>query len=152
MQTLDKEDAEALAFAIEYGLTEASEAIESACTLVVQLERPSEHLLELSGIIRPHPLDVVNLLRRWPGPSDPVIVFRKVLRRALVWVRKHPEDLSRVTYALESMAIADQVPEEFAQDCYGLDDMRWLAEQGTYGTIEQVRVQVLAFLEEEAEG
>ena len=93
----------------------------------------------------------MSLLRRWPGSTDSVRVFRKVLRRALNWLREYPDRLSRVTYALESMAIADQVPAKFAQHCYGLDDLRTLAEQQTYGTIEQLRSELLSFLEAEAE-
>ena len=151
MLTLDREYAEALALAIEYGLADPREAIDLACRLVVEQANPSEPLLELAGALRPHPQDVARMLRHIPGPADPVRVFRKVLATARHHLLESPTAWPRVTVALEQMAIAGQVPESLASPCYMLDDQRLLAEQGVYGTIEQVHADLLAFLDTEAE-
>jgi hypothetical protein len=151
MSTLDREHAEALALAIEFGLADPREAIDLACQLVVGQSTPSEPILELAGALRPHPQDVARMLRHIPGPADPVRVFRKVLAIAREHLLEHPSAWPQVTVALEQMAIAGKVPELLVSPCYRLDDQRLLAERGTYGTIEQVHAELLAFLETEAE-
>jgi len=145
-----REHAEVLALAIERGFIPSDGAVAWACELVVREEKPSAELVDLAGAIRPHPLDVVGLLRRLPGEADPLRVFRKVLGIARELLRTQPDALPRITRGLELMAIEGRAPAPLAGPCYAFDDERLLAEQGSYGTVEEVRAELLAFLETEA--
>lgn len=127
------------------------EAVQWACTIVADAIAPSEEVVELAGAIRPHPVDVIAMLRRIPGSSDPVRVFRQVLARARDFLRATPNAWPQVTRALEQMAIEGVVPEPVAGPCYCFDDERLLAEHGTYGNLEDVHAELLRFLTEEAE-
>jgi hypothetical protein len=151
METLLRERAEVFALAIEYGLTDAREALVWACQLISEQDKPSEPILELAGAIRPHPLDVVAMLRRFPGTADPVRVFRGVLATALDLVRARPQAAwSQITLALEQMALHGKVPDELSGPCYGFDDQRLLAAQGTWGNVSDAHAELVAFLELEA--
>lgn len=150
MSTLDREHAEVLAIAIERGIASPQEAIDWACELVSARTSPSEQLLELAGAFQPHALDVVGMLRRFPGSADATHVFRKLLARIRKLLRDRPSAWSQVTAVLEQMAASGEVPSSLEGDCYRFDDQRLLAEQGTYGTIEQAQSDLIAFLEAEA--
>ncbi len=151
MTPLDRDYVKALELMVEHGLAEAQEAIDWACNVVVESANPPEEVLEIAGAIRPHPLDVVNMLRQFPGSADSTRTFRKVLTRIQALLRSRPGALPVVTMALERMALGGEVPEEFAGYCYGLDDTRYLAEEGVYGNIEKLRSELLMFIEAEAE-
>jgi hypothetical protein len=151
MSTLDREHAEVLAIAIERGIASPKEAMDWACELVVAQTNPSEQVLELAGALHPHPLDVVAMLRRFPGSADPSRVFRKLLARIRDLLRDRPSAWPEVTALLEQMAIQGSVPSPLEGPCYSFDDQRLLAEQGDYGTVDEVHSELLAFLEAEAE-
>jgi hypothetical protein len=106
-----QEHAQALALAIESGLADPGEARDWAARLVVESPTPCDELLDLAGAIRPHPVDVVGVLRRLPGVSDPVRVFRLVLARAHDVLRTDPEALPAVTIALEQIAQRTDAPD-----------------------------------------
>jgi hypothetical protein len=150
MSTLDREQAEVFAIAIERGIVSPQEAIDWACELVAARTSPSDQLLELAGALQPHALDVVGMLRRFPGSADATQVFRKVLGRIRDLLRDRPSAWPEVTALLEQMAIDEKVPSTLEGACYNFDDQRLLAEDGTYGTIEQVHSELIAFLEAEA--
>jgi hypothetical protein len=150
MQPLLREQAEVLALVIEHGLAEPAEAVTWACQLVSEQEHPSEATLELAGALRPHFLDVLDMLRRFPGTADPVRVFRSFLARARDLVHQQPEAWSRITIALEQMALRGEAPEVLGDACRSFDDERLLAENGTYGSVHEVRAELIAFLEVEA--
>jgi len=151
MSTLDREHAEALAIAIERGIARPQEAIDWACQLVVTQTNPSEQVLELAGALRPHPLDVVGMLRQFPGSVDASHVFRKVLARIRDLLHDRPSAWPEVAAVLEQMAINGEVPSSLEGACYSFDDQRLLAEEGVYGNLDQVHSELLAFLEAEAE-
>ena len=151
MMKLLREHAESIAVAIELGLADANEAVDWACVLVAEQANPSEELLALAGAIKPHPLDVVGLLRALPGSPDPTPVFRKLLGRCLDLLQARPDAWSQVTLALEHLANAGQVPAPLDGPCHGFDGERGLAQQGIYGSVERAYSALIAFLEEQSE-
>jgi hypothetical protein len=150
MSLTEQEQADAFALAILSSFATADEAMDWARDLVLTLADPPVKLVELAGAIRPHPLDVVGLLRALPGDRDHERVFRAVLARARDLLRRQPEAFPIVTAALEQMAQHGQVPESLAGPCFSFDDQRLLAEDGVYGTTREVHDDLLSFLNEEA--
>jgi hypothetical protein len=104
----------------------------------------------MAGAIRLHPLDIVALLCQFRGARDHERVFRAVLARARDLLRRQPEAFPLVTQALEQMAQHGQVPESLAGPCFSFDDQRLLAEDGVYGTTEDIYENLMSFLHEEA--
>jgi|RhiMethySRZTD1v2_1073278.scaffolds.fasta_scaffold06778_17 hypothetical protein len=146
-----RDEAEAFALVIETSLLDAHQAVEWARDLMATGAGSVDDLVDIAGAIRPHPLDAVAMLRRLPGTSDPVRLFRIVLRHAADLLRAQPDAWPRVTRALEQIALRVDLPEELAEPCRRLDDERALAEQGSYGDIDDVHAELLAFLELHAE-
>lgn len=144
------EAAAVLALSIEFGLDEAREGVDWACELVAALPEPSEKLLELAGLVRPHPLDVIGLLRQIPGPIDERRAFRKLLAKFRRVLLTQPSEWLAVTKTLEQMALRGYVPESLSGPCLRLDDARLLAESGVYGTLEEVHSDLIDFLEKES--
>jgi hypothetical protein len=148
--SLAREDAEVLAIAIEQGLAAPREAIDWACSLIVEEANPSAPLVDLAGAIRPHPQDVVHILREFPGDADQTRVFRRILRRFREAALARPEAWARLTRALEQMVLSHQVPEALAAQAFRFDDQRLLAEQGIF-SLESVRDEFMEFLEVEGD-
>jgi hypothetical protein len=146
-----REQAGALALAVEHGLTEKREAIDWACELVAREASPSPELLELAGAVRPNAPDVARMLRAIAARPDPDLVFRKFLARVRDAVRARADIWRVVTHVLEELAIQGQVPAPLAGRCFGFDDERSLADEGVYGTVDAVEADVRAFLETESE-
>jgi|GEM_PF-793483 len=144
------EVAAVLALSIEFGLDEAREGVDWACELVAVLSAPSEELVEIAGLVRPHPLDVVGLLRQIPGAIDERRVFQKVLAKLRRVLSTQPSTWPGLTTVLEQMALRGYVPDSLAGPCLRLDDARLLAESGVYGTLEEVRSELIDFLEQES--
>jgi len=59
--------------------------------------------------------------------------------------------LAVVTSALEHAALGGYVPNVLAGPCLAFDDQRLLAEQGVYGTVSEVRAELVAFLDIESD-
>jgi hypothetical protein len=143
---MDPTEAGYLAIATQQGLVPPSVGVDRACELVIANTAPDALVLELAGLVRPHPLDVVGILRRIAVGADTALVFQRVaalLKRLLV---DDPGTLSRITFMLEQLALQGCIPDAAASECLGFDDARLLAEAGTYGTIEEVRRDLSEFL------
>lgn len=148
-----REHAGVLSLAVEHGFADYREAIDWACELVAEQTDPMPELIDLAGVIRPHPLDVVRLLQRIAGSADRARVFRRLLARIRDALCMDPGALpfAHVTRFLEQMAIAGEVPKPLEGSCYWFDDARLLAEQGISGDPDSVRAELLAFLDAEAD-
>jgi hypothetical protein len=151
MMSALREHAEAMAWAIENGLEAPRVALNWACLLVAEQADPPEELIELAGAIRPHPAEVVRLLRQLPGSVDRTRVLRKLFARYLDLLRRKPDALPRVTADLERMTIKDEIPEPLDGQCRAFNDALSLAEQGIWGDVAEIRADVLSFLETEGE-
>lgn len=146
-----REYAEAMAWAIEHGLEAPRDALDWACLLVAEQSEAPEELIELAGAVRAHPADVARLLRNLPGPIDRSRVLRKIFAKYLDLLGRDPSAWSQVTAGLEQMAINGEVPEPLDRPCRSFDDQLALAKQGVYGDPNQVKAELLTFLEAEAE-
>lgn len=96
-----------------------------------------------------HPLDVARALRELPGLLDRERTARAVFGWYGEFLTREPSGLRQVAMALEQMAVRDQVPGELSGACFSFDDGLRLAETGTYGSVETVREEMIAFLESE---
>jgi hypothetical protein len=150
MPLTQQEQADVFALAILGSLADADQAVDWARGLLLTLANPPAEIVEIAGAIRPHPLDVVALLRLFRGERDHERVFRAVLARARDLLRRQPEAFPVVTQALEQMAQHGQVPESLARPCFSFDDQRLLAEDGVYGTTKDVYENLMSFLDVEA--
>jgi hypothetical protein len=145
-----REHAELLAWRIKYGFIDSQVAIDWACKHVIAEQSPSEQMLELAGLIRPDPLDVVSALRRIPGVLNNRRLFRRILGVMRETLQCEPELFPRITSALEQMCLHGEVPEEFASECFMFDDSRLLAEQGIFD-LNKVRQDLIDYLNAQAE-
>jgi len=150
MSLTEQEQAETFALAILGSLATADQAVDWARGLLLILADPPVEVVELAGATRPHPLDIVALLRQFRGERDHERVFRAVLARARDLLRQQPAAFPIVTHALEQMAQHGQVPESLTSPCFSFDDQRQLAEDGVYGTTADVYENLMSFLDEEA--
>ena len=151
MTEQDREQAGAFALAIEHGLLDVRGVMDWACDVVAVEASPSEDVLELAGAIRPSPVDVARMLRAIAGSPDRNAVFRKFLAIVRDAVRARANLWPLVAGMLERLAIRGQVPGPLEGQCYNFDDQRFLAEDGSYGTLDAVEADLRAFLETESE-
>ena len=143
-----RERAEVLALLIENGFDVEQDTRTWALSL---LDDPTNASAALDLLETQHPLDAVRVLREMPGSFDRVSAARGVLGWLGAFLKACPSSLDRVTVALEQMALRSELPNDLSGPCYGFDDARLLAEEGTYGSLVQVRADVVAFLEAEGE-
>lgn len=142
-----REDAEALAMALELGFAAVEDAVSCADTRITALERPPGALIDVALAGRKPALEVAHLLRTIPGEIDPGRVSRRVIARFasdLEGGRATPE---RVVRALCSMQLEGRVPDpEAASEIGRLDDVFSLARDGICGTREEAVRDLREFL------
>lgn len=149
MVPVSREHADFLALAIEHGVLEPDAAVDWACEVIVAEADPLADMVELAGLIRPQPREVIELLDRVPGSADPSIVFRRLLGLMLRQLQSDARSLDDVTILLRQMVDANAVPEELAPRCRHFDYALVCAhEMLTLETVEDIRRQLVEFLAE----
>src|SRR5690349_14356255 len=98
-----REHAELLAWGIERGFIDSQAAIDWACEQVIAEPNLSEQMLELAGLIQPHPLDVVSALRHIPGAFNHRRLFRRILGVMHNALLRDPGLFTQITRTLEQM-------------------------------------------------
>jgi hypothetical protein len=148
MSTL-KSDAEALRLGLIAGTTSIGEVVAWADSVILS-DRSGEAptVLDLSVSSRRPVADVVSLLSAVPGAADPRDVGRRLaiqLRTALV---NQELSIIAVARAMYRLMLDGYSPDaDFESMAYVADDGVDLALEGTYGTLDDVRRDVRAFLE-----
>jgi hypothetical protein len=131
-----------------HGLIPVPEVIAWADSLIAASDSPPAVLLDIS-LLRPTDLpQLVRILGEVPGIVDKRHVSQQLFSRMATVLEEDEVLLPRVTRMLEHMAGEDLAPTREARgNMWGFDDLRWLAENESYGTVAQVRSEVLAFLQ-----
>lgn len=149
MVPVSREHADFLALALEHGVLEPDAAVDWACEIIVAEADPHADMVELAGLIRPQPGEVIELLDRVPGSADPSTVFRRLLGLLLQQLQSNARSLDDVTILLRQMVDANAVPEELASRCRHFDNALVCAHDAlTLETVEDIRRQLVEFLAE----
>lgn len=153
MRTL-KNDAEALRLGLIAGTSSIADVVAWADSIILA-DRASEapSVLDLSVSSRRPAADVIALLSAVPGRPDAQEVGRRQairLRTALINQELGIVSIARAMYRL--MLDGYSPDADFESMAYVADDGVDLALQGTYGTLDEVRRDVLAFLERYDDG
>ena len=145
-----KDEAEALAYALESGFATLDQAKDWAYSRIATEDKPSEPLLELTGP-NLHPTDAVHNLRDVSGRPRDVETLRRILRRFGSVLRADPKLDSAIARALFSMAIDPEwsaCAGDLTRSLYSFDDELDLARTGVYGDRAEVVLRMQAFLDE----
>jgi hypothetical protein len=144
-----REQAEALRLGLIGGWATMPQVVAWADRLILE-DRASEipALLELCLLAPEAIADAVSLLGSVPGDRSQAQVGRYVA--GLIYERLKAGDISteRAARALYVTTIDGYAPDlEFQEMAYTFDDRVDLALQGTYGTIQETRDEMLRYLE-----
>ncbi len=146
---IQKNEAERLRLGIRGGWLKIDEAVSWADRQIERTQQPPLALVDLALAHNRTREEVAALLEAIPGSADLVAVMRSSLTDLLDAVEREPRLAPDAARWLEAAAIRGELPEsEFGSEAYGLDDAFALAEQGSYGTVEQARDRLVAFLQE----
>jgi len=152
MVPVSREHADFLALAIDHGVLEPNAAVDWACEIIVAEADPIATIVELAGLIRPEPREVIELLDRVPGSADSSVVFRRLLGFMLQQLQNDARSLADVTIVLRQMVAAAAVPEELVSRCDHFDNALLCAQDGlTMETVDDVRQQLVEFLTEQSQ-
>lgn len=107
---------------------------------------PPEVLVEVTFMKESHPADLLGALKKLSGEVEPIAVFPNVMARAHKVLLEKPVLLNHFTRTLYQIASEHDfnLPEEYAP-IYGFDDELALAENGTYGRVEEIYQEVVEF-------
>lgn len=156
-----KEKAEYFKFGLMLGLHTVSDVVHWADSEIKRKLKSPYIFIELSLMEHSSPKDVRTKLNEFPGSEDKSRILRKILPKLLghmyLLLSHHPE--YGPTLANNLYQIYIELDQEFGhfslpQELYpmlALDDQYLLAQQGTYGTEEEVLQDFLAFLKPYAE-
>ncbi len=149
--TILKEEAYALAVAVEAGLASVDVAISWADRLIAVAPRIPGVLLAVSMPQNGHPQDVVRPLKELAAGVEPGRAVRRVIALMRERFITDPEAYPKLTADLERLALQGIVPnEQAASQMARLDDARLLAEAGTYGSPADILHEFSVFLENES--
>ena len=143
-----KNDAEALRLGLLAGMVDRSEIVAWADERVAT-DRAAEApaLLDLSLGAEKSVADLVSLLGALPGASDTGNVGRRLARQIYRALRDRRVGIEHAARAMYRVMREGYAPDrEFETMAYVADDGVDLARSGTYGTLDELSGEVLAFL------
>lgn len=139
-------EAQALAYALEFGAADTAEVREWAFAQIAAAEDPGDDLLEL--VTARHLADAVTRLHRLGRDACGAEVGRLVYRAMLTAVRHGSLGHERAAAAVVRLARESSSPTPEAEsESWDFDDAFDLARQQIYGTIESVCAEVEAHLQ-----
>lgn len=142
-----RDEAEALAIALEIGFASIEDVIDWADAKIVALDQPPYELIEVSCAGRQAVPDVAHALRAIAGTPDVAAASKIVIARMAAALDRGSTTAEKVARALYRMSLNGHVPEASAEGAMvGLDDAFDLAHGGTYGSIEDAESDVRSFL------
>lgn len=104
-----RDEALALAGALEFGLLDVAEIITWADARLLQAERPPAMLCEVSLSRGRDPRDVAAILRRFPGTADNSTVTRLLIALLRDRLDADPGGVGRVAEVLYRLALAEAI-------------------------------------------
>jgi len=156
-----KERAEYFRFGLMLGVHTVSDVVRWADSEIKRQVKPPYIFIELSLMEHSSPKDVRTKLNKFPGSVDKSKILRKILPKLLghmyFLLSHHPEygptlanNLYQIYVELDQELGYFSLPQEL-YPMLALDDQYSLAQQGTYGTEQEVLQDFLAFLKPYAE-
>ena len=142
-----KNEAERLRLGVRGGWIAIQEAVAWADSQIERTSEPHPVLFELALSHGRSREEVAALLQAVPGSADSIAVMRSCLNDLLEVIERSPSLALDAARWLEAAATRGELPEaHFGSEPYALADAVALAEQGTYGTIEEAASRLTAFL------
>jgi hypothetical protein len=146
-----KNEAERLRLGVRGGWVAIGDAIAWADSQIERTHQPHPAFLELALAYNGTREEVASLLEAVPGLVDRVAVMRRCLSDLLAVVERKPWLAADVATWLEASANRGELIEaEFGSEPFALADAFALAEQGTYGTVDEARARLIEFLRHNA--
>lgn len=144
---IQKNEAERLRLGIRGGWLKINDAVAWADGQIERTQRPALALLDLALAHDRTREEVAALLDAVPGSADSVAVMRCCLNDLREAVERDPRLAPDAARWLEATANRGELPEfEFGSEPFALADAFALAEDGSYGTVEEARYRLIAFL------
>jgi len=146
-----RDEAEALARALEFGLCDVAEVIAWADAQILREDRPSEALCDVSLARGRYPQDVAGMLRQFPGTPDSSDVARLLLSLMKDRLDRDDDAAEPIAWALHQMAMAKEIDDQrFSDVFWWAREELDLAELGYIQDSRQQIVQRMAAALEEA--
>jgi hypothetical protein len=144
------DDPVVIALGFEMGLYSRDHVSDWVDRSLARVEKVDGPLLELTTLRDKHDIDIIKLLNHLGHSATTADLGRVRLGVLYHLFTSGKIDLARTTAQLFRIGLTDFTyegePSEYCA-CVNLDDEYDLAARGTYGTLEQVQRDVLAFLE-----
>jgi len=138
---MHREEAEALATALDVGIVDVSEVVDWAVDRIAEEEHPHWSLCEIAIAGRKYPQDVAALLREIPGTFSASDVRRRVLSMMAPRLERDPRRADGIASALYQLALADEIEDgELKALAWWAWDRLDLADSGT---IAETREQIV---------
>jgi len=145
-----RDEAEALARALEFGLCDVAEVIAWADAQILREDRPCEALCDVSLARGRYPQDVAGMLRRLPGMPDKAEVARLLLSLIKERLSREADCADRIASWLYQMALAEEIEDPRLRDVswWAWDEL-YLAPLGYTGeSREEIVRQMMEALDE----
>lgn len=136
-----RDEAEALARALEFGLCDIAVVIAWADAQILREDRPSEALCDVSLARGRYPQDVAGMLRQFPGTPDNSDVARLLLSLMKDRLDRDDDAAEPIAWALHQMAMAEEIDDQRLSDVFF-----WACEElelARLGYIQDPREQIV---------
>lgn len=137
---------------LRLGITNSEEIIEWADSVIQEEPKPKYDYIELSLVDPKRKDDILSILHRLKQPCEyfeSLKLFTPTLLRAIREKEISPRQAGRMTYEYTRTRI-NEIPDGY-WPFFSFDDYFDMAEDGTYGIIEEVEQSYINFLEEISE-
>lgn len=129
------------------GILNKNEVIQWADSIITQDEEPDDFVIELSLCGHKSLNEMVAVLNEFIGQVKPQISGRVVLGCLYRQYLSGKITLRKVVETIDWMVWQTNLSDEEKSFMYGLEDDYHCAEEGIYGTLEEVEKKTLRFLE-----
>jgi hypothetical protein len=148
-----KNDAESLRLSLQAGLIQPSEVIAWADAQIAASDIPQSALIDVSLAGSKSPAEIERALSNIEGWFDDATIALATFRKMAMAIERKPVLARNAAKLLCKMAKKGIVPSREAESAmFGLDEDFYLAESGTYRTVDDVRRDLVAFLKKWAGG
>ena len=138
---------EVFSIALTNGLVDINEVIKWADNIIINDKEPDFFIIELSLCGHKKTIDIVSLLNEYIGQEKPQISGRVILGFLYRQYLAGYITLKKVVGSINWIVWQADLTDEEKSLMYGLDEDYDCAEEGIYGTIEEVEKETLRFLE-----
>jgi hypothetical protein len=132
--------------AIINGILNKKEVIQWADSIISKDSEPDIFIIELSLCGSKIQHDITSLINEFIGEERTNPASRVILGLLFKKYTNGQIDLEKVNSTLNWLVWQTDLTEEESSLMYGAEDYYYLAKEGSYGTVEQIKAELLAFL------